>query len=229
MGKGFCLFPFLLPKFDKYSQMGIQEDKKNILQYSIFGVVLNEEAGRVASFSLSLALCDFLDPRSIWNELTFPKLVNTNLIISDFFDDRLRNRLTEYDVVIGNPPWQSQLTQAAKIYLKQNDYIVGDKQIAQAFSIKCATICKGNGLVCLLMPSKGLLFNRWPKSCAYRKRFFEENAVSVIINFSIYRKVLFDNATAPCTAIIYRPKKDSQDYSTITYCSPKPQYSIQDT
>ena len=34
MGKGFCLFPFLLPKFDKYSQMGIQEDKKNILQYS---------------------------------------------------------------------------------------------------------------------------------------------------------------------------------------------------
>lgn len=95
----------------------------------------------------------------------------------------------------------------SKKYLKQNDYIVGDKQIAQAFSIKCATICKGNGLVCLLMPSKGLLFNRWPKSCAYRKRFFEENAVSVIINFSIYRKVLFDNATAPCTAIIYRPKK----------------------
>ena len=53
--------------------------------------------------------------------------------------------------------------------------------------------------------------------------------MSVIINFSIYRKVLFDNATAPCTAIIYRPKKDSQDYSTITYCSPKPQYSLQDT
>ena len=95
----------------------------NILQNCIFGVDLNEEAVRVASFSLSLALCDFLDPRSIWNELTFPKLVNTNLIISDFFDDRLRNRLTEYDVVIGNPPWQSQLTQAAKKYLKQNDYI----------------------------------------------------------------------------------------------------------
>lgn len=86
----------------------------NILQNCIFGVDLNEEAVRVASFSLSLALCDFLDPRSIWNELTFPKLVNTNLIISDFFDDRLRNQLTEYDVVIGNPPWQSQLTQAAK-------------------------------------------------------------------------------------------------------------------
>ena len=33
-------------------------------------------------------------------------------------------------------------------------------------------------------------------------RFFDENTVSIIINFSIYRRVLFDNATAPCTAII---------------------------
>ena len=39
-----------------------------ILKECIYGVDLNEEAVRVASFSLSLALCDFLDPRSIWNE-----------------------------------------------------------------------------------------------------------------------------------------------------------------
>ena len=57
--------------------------------------------------------------------------------------NRLRNRLTEYDVVIGNPPWQSQLTQAAKKYLKQNDYIVGDKQIAQAFSDQVCNYLQG--------------------------------------------------------------------------------------
>lgn len=200
-----------------------------ILKECIYGVDLNEEAVRVASFSLSLALCDFLDPRSIWNELSFPKLVNTNLIVSDFFDDRLDSRLTKYDIVIGNPPWQSQLTEAASDYLKKNKYIVGDKQIAQAFPIKCATICKDNGVACLLMPSKGLLFNRSPKSAAYRKRFFNENTVSIIINFSIYRKVLFDNATAPCTAIIYAPNKANESTSTIFYCTPKPQYSLQDT
>ncbi len=200
-----------------------------LLQNSIFGVDLNEEAVRVASFSLSLALCDFLDPRSIWNELSFPKLVDTNLIVSDFFDEKLDTRLSKYDIVIGNPPWQSQLTEKAIQYINKNGYVVGDKQIAQAFSIKCATVCKNTGVVCLLMPSKGLLFNRSTQSSIYRKRLFDENTVSVIINFSIYRRVLFDNATAPCTAIIYYPKKANETDYTIFYCTPKPQYSLQDT
>lgn len=200
-----------------------------LLQKCIFGVDLNEEAVRVASFSLSLALCDFLDPRSIWNELSFPKLVDTNLIVSDYFDEELDTRLSKYDIVIGNPPWQSHLTEKAMRYLNKNGYVVGDKQIAQAFSIKCATLCKNTGVVCLLMPSKGLLFNRSTKSSIYRKRLFDENNVSVIINFSIYRRVLFDNATAPCTAIIYYPQKTAETDSTIFYCTPKPQYSLQDT
>lgn len=205
------------------------EQLTDILKECIYGVDLNEEAVRVASFSLSLALCDFLDPRSIWNELSFPKLVNTNLIVSDFFDVELDSRLKKYDIVIGNPPWQSQLTEKAVEYIDSNDYIVGDKQIAQAFSIKCTKICKENGVICLLMPSKGLLFNRSSQSSMYRKRLFDENTVSVIINFSIYRRVLFDNATAPCTAIIYYPKKENESDTNIFYCTPKPQYSLQDT
>lgn len=79
------------------------------------------------------------------------------------------------------------------------------------------------------MPSKGLLFNRSSQSSMYRKRLFDENTVSVIINFSIYRRVLFDNATAPCTAIIYYPKKENESDTNIFYCTPKPQYSLQDT
>lgn len=200
-----------------------------LLKNCIYGVDSNEEAVRVASFSLSLALCDFLDPRSIWDELSFPKMVGTNLLVSDFFDKELDERLIKYDIVIGNPPWQSQLTSSAKEYLDNRQYIIGDKQIAQAFPIKCATICKENGVVCLLMPSKGFLFNRSCKSVQYRKRFFEENRVSVIINFSIYRRVLFDNATAPCTAVIYSPKRTDEKDSHILYCSPKPQYTLQDT
>lgn len=48
---------------------------KLLLENSIFGVDINEEAIRVASFSLSLAMCDFLDPRSIWDKLSFPRLL----------------------------------------------------------------------------------------------------------------------------------------------------------
>lgn len=60
-------------------------DRLNLLlKNSIFGVDINEEAIRVASFSLSLAMCDFLDPRSIWDKLSFPSLLGKNLISSDF-------------------------------------------------------------------------------------------------------------------------------------------------
>lgn len=55
-----------------------------LLKNSIFGVDINEEAIRVASFSLSLAMCDFLDPRSIWDKLSFSPLLGKNLISSDF-------------------------------------------------------------------------------------------------------------------------------------------------
>ena len=200
----------------------------SLIKENIYGVDLNEEAVRVASFSLSLALCDFLDPRSIWEELSFPKLVNKNLIVSDFFTENTDFSNKKYDIVIGNPPWQSQLTDPAVNYLKKNNRIVGDKQIAQAFSIKCSSICKEAGVVCLLMPSKGFLFNRSQKSSAYRKDFFAENSVYIIINFSIYRKSLFDNASAPCTAVIYSPVQQKGE-NTIFYCTPKPQFSIQDT
>ena len=45
----------------------------DIMENCIFGVDCNTEAVRVASFSLSLAMCDFLEPRTKWNELQIPR------------------------------------------------------------------------------------------------------------------------------------------------------------
>ncbi len=198
-----------------------------LLKNSIFGVDINEEAIRVASFSLSLAMCDFLDPRSIWDKLSFPRLLDNNLISSDFFDeDNLFNN-RRYDVIVGNPPWQSSITEKTKAYLKKVNRIISDKQIAQAFSIKCSELCKQNGIICLLMPSKGLLFNRSDKGRTYRANLFADNNVLAIINLSVYRKFLFDHASGPATAIIYTPKKEEIN-QPIVYCTPKPNYTIED-
>lgn len=130
-------------------------------------------------------------------------------------------------MVIGNPPWQSQLTSKASEYLKMNEKVVGDKQIAQAFSLKCADLCTHTGSVCLLMPSKGFLFNRSPKSTQYRKDFLMSNTLSVVINFSAYRKFLFDHASGPATGIIYSPVVPNKD-NPIIYCTPKPLYTMED-
>ncbi|MBU7007580.1 Eco57I restriction-modification methylase domain-containing protein [Phosphitispora fastidiosa] len=133
----------------------------------------------------------------------------------------------DYDIIIGNPPWQSQMTELAEQYINDHKKIVGDKQIAQAFSLKCSSTCKENGIVCLLMPSKGFLFNRSSKSKKYRADFFNDNTVLVIINFSIYRKFLFDHASGPAVGVIYTPRKSS-DNNPIFYCTPKPLYTIED-
>lgn len=198
-----------------------------LLKNSIFGVDINEEAIRVASFSLSLAMCDFLDPRSIWGKLSFPRLLENNLIASDFFDKDKSFNNKRYDVIIGNPPWQSNITGKTKEYLKKANRVIGDKQIAQAFSIKCSELCKQNGIICLLMPSKGLLFNRSEKSRAYRENLFSDNNVLAMINLSVYRKFLFDHAIGPAAAIIYTPKKEEIS-QPIIYCTPKPTYTIED-
>ena len=198
-----------------------------LLKNSIFGVDINEEAIRVASFSLSLAMCDFLDPRSIWDKLSFPRLLDNNLISSDFFDEDKSFNNRRYDIIVGNPPWQSNITGKTKEYLKKANRVIGDKQIAQAFSIKCSELCKQNGIICLLMPSKGLLFNRSDKSRTYRANMFSDNNVLAIINLSVYRKFLFDHASGPAAAIIYTPKKEEIN-QPIVYCTPKPIYTIED-
>lgn len=200
---------------------------KILLKSSIFGVDINEEAIRVASFSLSLTMCDFLDPRSIWDKLSFPRLLENNLILSDFFAEDTIFNDQKYDVIVGNPPWQSSITGKTKTFLKKANRIIGDKQIAQAFSIKCSDLCKQDGIVCLLMPSKGLLFNRSDKSRAYRANLFSDNSVLAIINLSTYRKFLFDHASGPAAAIIYTPKKEDIT-QPIVYCTPKPIYTIED-
>ena len=198
-----------------------------LLKSSIFGVDINEEAIRVASFSLSLAMCDFLDPRSIWDNLSFPRLLDSNLISCDFFEDDKSFNNRRYDVIVGNPPWQSNITEKTKEYLKRANCVIGDKQIAQAFSIKCSELCKTSGIVCLLMPSKGLLFNRSDKSRTYRANLFSDNNVLAIINLSVYRKFLFDHASGPAAAIIYTPKREDIN-QPIVYCTPKPIYTIED-
>ena len=198
-----------------------------LLKNSIFGVDINEEAIRVASFSLSLAMCDFLDPRSIWDKLSFPRLLDNNLISSDFFDEDKSFNNRRYDIIVGNPPWQSNITGKTKEYLKKANRVIGDKQIAQAFSIKCSELCKQNGIICLLMPSKGLLFNRSDKSRTYRANLFSDNKVLAIINLSVYRKFLFDHASGPAAAIIYTPKQE-EVIQPIVYCTPKPIYTIED-
>ncbi|MBK7199943.1 N-6 DNA methylase [Candidatus Amarolinea dominans] len=205
----------------------------DLLVQNVFGVDLNPEAIRVAAFSLYLTMCDFLEPRQIWEDVRFSQLRGHNLFCSDFFADDLEFVKRKYDLVIGNPPWASRLTHAAIQYRARmktehpKREIAPDNQISIAFLWRAAEFCEQDGRACLIMPSKGLLFNRSNPHRVFRKEFFARYNIKTVINFSVIRHALFSKAVDPATAIIYAPS-EPDDTKPILYCTPKPAHSLVD-
>ena len=202
---------------------------KDLLTKNIYGVDSNPEAVQVAAFSLYLTMCDYLEPRYIWKRVNFPLLRDKNLWVRDFFEfvEQPPSETGKFDLVIGNPPWESQLSPAAAKYVANHSRPIGDKQIAQAFLWAAPDICKETGEIVLVSPSKGLLFNMSEPNRAFRKDFFSSFEVKTIINFSALRHTLFPKATGPAAPVFYRPSPPSESRQ-ILFCSPKPCYSPED-
>jgi hypothetical protein len=200
------------------------------MEDSLFGVDVNEEAVRVAAFSLCLTMCDYIEPRHIWDRVRFPDLRNRNLWAQDFFafaespPDRARNA----DLVIGNPPWESNLPESAERFLAKRHRAVGDKQLAQAFLWAAPELCKPDGQICLVAPSKGLLFNASGPNKTFREQFLSAFQVTLIVNFSALRRTLFAKAIGPAAPIVFRPVLPTDEHR-IAYCCPKPWNSAEDS
>jgi type I restriction-modification system DNA methylase subunit len=212
-------------------QRPLISDLTDILTKNIFGVDIDGKAIRIAALSLYLTMCDYLEPRQIWEGVKskplFKPLINNNLFESDFFEKDALFSDEKYDLIIGNPPWQSELSEPARIYTTENNKPVGDNQICQAFLWRVGELCKPDGKICMVVSSKGLLFNRSTPNREFRKQFFSSFDVKTIINFSALRHVLFSKAVAPCAAVVFSPDK-TEDSQPIFYCSPKPSHSPQD-
>ncbi len=151
------------------------DDLKQILAQSIHGVELESGAIDLTAFSLALAVCDALEPPVIWNSLRLDKLRGRNLRKGDFFDsatfveDDDQRWPSKFDVVIGNPPFQSRLTVAAEAVdagRPEEQPRLPDKQMAYLFlEVNLQSLAPG-GSLCLIQPH-GLLYNS--KSVDFRK------------------------------------------------------------
>ena len=196
---------------------------QDLLTKSIYGVDLSKEAIQVTAFSCYLALLDFLEPKSIWEEVQFPRLMGTNLFVNDFFDVDAPFNERHYDIIVGNPPWQSKLTEQASEYVRENVYTIGDKQIAQAFLWRVPELLADEGRMCLLAPSKGVLFNQSGKNREFRRQFFVTHDVTQVVDFSAFRRSLFREAVAPMVAVFCtKPSADGNARNEFMYLNPHP-------
>lgn len=169
---------------------------KRILRDHIFGIDIEGEAVRLTMFSLSVALCDFLHPRVIWHDLHFDRLRDTNLFEDDFFrlmSNKFSQSEGEFDLVVGNPPFLSEITRAGEKIAEhleaKEGFDLPDRQAALLF-LECATrLAKPGGQVALIQPAGPLLYGE--NSARFRTRFLDRNRVTQIVDLTHLSRVLF--------------------------------------
>ena len=145
------------------------------------------------------------------------------MFVNDFFDLDAPFNERLYDIIVGNPPWQSRLTAKATDYVRKNNHPIGDKQIAQAFLWRAPTLLTEQGRVSLLAPSKGVLFNNNGPNLKFRQQFFMTNQVTQVVDFSALRHSLFRQAVGPMVAVSYRtPSGDDSERNSFMYPNPHP-------
>lgn len=176
---------------------------KSILK-NIYGVDKEEQAVRLASFSLSLALCNELNPVKILNELRFDDLREENLIHSDFFECRsIKNK--KFDLIIGNPPFvRGAISNYSNVWELENEKVnIPQGQIALKFLSESFNFLKENGLVCLIIKSSGLLYNSTSNN--YKKTLFSNYNTVQILDFTALarNKSLWDNGADVASAAIF--------------------------
>ncbi|MGD9661220.1 MAG: class I SAM-dependent DNA methyltransferase [Porticoccaceae bacterium] len=186
---------------------------KEILKRSIFGVEKLPEAANVAALNLALAVCDALQPKVIWNHLTFDKLIGRNLFVGDFFEnlESLRESSPNgFSTIVGNPPFDSKLTLAAKSTRRKEleDIPIPDGQIAYRVMEECATLLGHGSHMCLIQPS-GFLYNA--KTRIFTARFLRSHTIETVLDFVSIRN-LFESADTKTVALVIRSEEPSREH-----------------
>jgi len=187
---------------------------KGILKRSIFGIELQEEAVHLTAFSLALAVCDALQPNVIWEELRFDKLVGSNLQICDFSEWLNSSygvpKENGFSVVVGNPPFQSKVNDAARRVRAQQERstAIPDNQIAYFIAEQATGLLKEDGRLCLIQPH-GFLYN--DKARKFQKAFISECQLEAVLDFTSIRK-LYDGADPKTVALLCAKRKPQTDH-----------------
>lgn len=193
-----------------------------ILKTQIAGIDINEEAIKIAAFSLYLVFLHFQEPPDIIENKRLPKLIGSSnndldnnckiLIAANSFDDNLvLNKKLEpnsVDIVVGNPPWGKPNKATEDVVLNwcvKRNKIISDKELSQAFLHRTLDLLKPNGKAALFV-SSGVLFKDDPysgKSQQFREQWLTSCNISHIYNFVHVRDVFFHDAIAPFIAVIF--------------------------
>jgi len=194
-----------------------REQLKDLLSNSIYGIDIQHEATLLTIFSLALALCDELNPTEIWTNLRFRNLSNSNILSKNFFQYLMEKPLTDFDLVIGNPPFNppKPFESSNHKYLKHIEEKFGykpsvkvpDYNIALTMLVESFKLLKPNGQLCLIQPVGPLLYQH---DSTFKTEIFGKYNFQQIIDFTFLVDKLWNKATVS-TAAVFIQKSQPDD------------------
>ncbi len=200
-------------RYQKWKETGIMEKPDlvtmtQLLKGSIFGIDIQGDAVRLSVFSLALALLDDLDPKTIWTKLRFENL-NSNITERDFFDFISDGSTKNFDLVIGNPPFNppnginngNYYSHLQTKYNYQSEIDIPDHNLALLFLVEAMTLLKPDAILCLIQPSGPLLYQ---DDEAFKKAIFSKYNLLQVIDFTKLGDVLWGKANIATVAVFLK-------------------------
>jgi hypothetical protein len=190
-----------------------REQLKDLLSNSIYGIDIQHEATLLTIFSLALALCDELNPKEIWTNLRFRNLSANNILSKDFFQYLTEETSSDFDLVIGNPPFnppkpyersnQKYFKHIEEKYGYKPSIKVPDYNIALTMLAESFKLLKLNGQLCLIQPSGPLLYQH---DAEFKKEIFGKYNFQQVIDFTLLGDILWNNANVATVAAFFEKK-----------------------
>ncbi|MBK8923448.1 MAG: N-6 DNA methylase [Saprospirales bacterium] len=206
---------------------------KQIVLDNIFEIEIKKEAIKVAAFSLYLAMIDRLEPKTLWQTVTFPYLIydpksgdpdrqGNNLFCMSSLESGYFE-MVEYDLLVGNPPFGGRtVDKKVRAYLEKRGF---GNETVEAFLHRATELCP-TGKIALISTSK-ILFNTGNKHRNFRRFLFNDCYVEKVYNFSILRRVpqgrgrnLFASTVRPISIFLYSAQVPVQPSDKVMYCAP---------
>ena len=185
---------------------------KQLLLDSIYGVDIQEDAIRLSVFSLALAMLDEVDLKPpVWQKLKFPDLGKQNIIVNDFFKHIVSKPVNDFDLVIGNPPFNPPKEDDGKtisngVYFNRlkdqynytSEIKIPDENPALHFLVQAMKLLKPDAMLCLIQPSGPLLYQ---KDTEFKQALFSKYNLLQVLDFTKLADVLWGKKNVATAAI----------------------------
>jgi hypothetical protein len=212
-------FERLLSERQRYlkKQLNIHE-KTNLLKESIFGIDLDQDALRVAAFSLYLKIFEGIDSKTIKEEVfdryerglehfMFPglkekNLINANALLDEVFDGA-------FDLILGNPPWGYKFDgdEKQKIDDKWGN-AVSHYQSSQCFLHQTKVWMKEDTIVGMVVNISNFTNTRAIK---FRTELLKNYSILNFTTLTKVKDIAFEESDEPACILIFTLKKSGSE------------------